>query len=267
MLIKYQIQNSFKSSTAQTITVSGGTNTLSKSIVIPISTDFFPVDYSEDIQDIVVAERIKAINKPFDTETVKYTYPNTTVNSGNGMLIQFRFWNITSSTYTTSYTAADFNDTDVSKNRNAFKRSFFRLYFYDTNSGDTNNLIFTEDINVYNTTNAVLPFNRLYWLRNDPYFIETNNNKTVYMDASFFNAKTGKVIRFINSVNPTSPPTPPAGPLDILQYSNPNNRDWRTSAITILNPKNNNGLYNFTPVLPFGANQISVITLSEFILQ
>ena len=267
MLIKYQIQNSFRTSTAQTVTVSGGTSQNYKSIVIPISTNFFPVDYGEDVEDIVVAERQKAIGKPFDAETVKYVYPNPSVNNGNGMLIQFRFWNTTSTTYTTSYTAADFTNTDISKNRNSFKRSFFRLYFYDSNSGDTNNLIFTEDLNVYNTTTAVLPFNRLYWLRNDPYFYETNNNKTVYMDASFFNAKTGKVTRFINSVNPMSPPAPPAGPLNIVQYSDPNNRDWRTSAITILNPKNNNGVYNFTPVLPFGANQVSVITMSEFILQ
>lgn len=264
MLIKYQISNRFLSSTAQTITVSGGTSTLSKSIVLPISTEFFPVDYGEDIQNIVLEERKKATNLTFDAETVKYVYPNINLNGNKGLLIQFKFWNTTSSTYTTSYTAADFTDQEINKNRNSFKKSFFRLYFYDSNSGDTNNLIFTEDLNVYSTTTAILPFNRLYWLRNDKNFIESNNNKTIYMDASFFNAKTGKITRFINPYPSGNLPT---GPLNILQYSDPINRSWRTSAITIINPKNNNGLYNFTPLVPFGANQISVITLSEFILQ
>lgn len=259
MLIKYKISNNFSTSTAQTV-IQSGTTVLSKAIVLPISTDFYPVDYGEDVQDIVVAERQKAIGEPFDAETVKYLYPNTTANNGNGLVIQFQFWNTTSNTYTTSYTAADFTNIDVSRNRNPFKRSFFRLYFYDSNSGDTNNLIFTEDLSVYNTTSAIIPFNRLYWLRNDKNFTETNNNKTVYMNASFFNAKNGKITRFINKPNFVT------GPMNIVQYSDPNNRDWRTSAITIINPKNSNGLYNFTPLVPFGANQISVITLSEFIM-
>lgn len=264
MLIKYQIVNSFLSSTAQTVTVSGGTSMLSKSIILPISTDFFPVDYGEDVQDIVTKEREKALNLTFDGETVKYLYPNSTVNNGSGLMIQFRFWDPTLLSYTTSYTAAEFTDIEVTKNRNSFKKSFFRLYFYDSNSGETNNLIFTEDLNVYDTTTAIIPFNRLYWLRKDDGFIETNNNKNVYMDASFFNAKTGKIIRFINPYPLGSLPT---STLNITDYSNPTNRDWRKSAITIINPKNNNGLYNFTPLVPFGANQTSLITLSEFILQ
>ena len=197
MLIKYQISNKFLSSTAQTVTVSGGTSSLSKSILLPISTEFFPIDYGEDVQDIVLTERKKAINPTFDAETVKYLFPNTTANNGNGLLIQFRFWDATASTYTTSYNAADFTNLEINKNRNPFKKSFFRLYFYDSNSGDTNNLIFTEDLNVFDTTTAVFPFNRLYWLRNDKDFIGTNN-KNVYMNASFFNAKTGKIKRFIN---------------------------------------------------------------------
>lgn len=263
MLIKTQIRNNFLINTAQTVTVSGGTTVSSKSIFLPISTNFFPVDYGEDLQDIVIKEREKAINKPFDAETVKYIYPNPAVNNGNGLMIQFRFWNTTSNTYTTSYTAADFTNLEITKNRNPFKKSFFRLYFYDSNSGETNNLIFTEDLNVFNTTSALLPFNRLYWLRNDELFNNSNVNKTVYMDASFFNAKTGKITRFIN---PYPNGSLPSGPLNILQYSDPINRDWRTSAITIINPRSNNGLYNFTPQVPFGANQVSVITLSEFIL-
>lgn len=264
MLIKYQIQNTFQSLTGKTFTVSGGTiDGLYKSLTIPISLDFFPVDYGEDIQDIVQAERKKAINPTFDAETISYKFRNNNnplINSGNGLLIQFRFWNTTSSTYTTSYSAADFTTLDIIKRRNGFRKSFFRLYFYDTNSGDTNNLIFTEDLDVGETAQPIIPFNRLYWLRNDEYFKENNNNRVVYMDARFFNAKTGKVSKFIN------PPLSINSPLSIAQYGSIGNRNWRTSAIELVNPKLNNGQFNFRPYLPFGANTPNIITLSEFVM-
>lgn len=261
MLIKYQISTKVSPTTAQTVTVSGGTNTRYKSILLPINTDFYPVDYSEDIQDIVLAERKKAINPIVDLETIKYKFYSSDDNGATEkLLLNFRFWNGTTNNYSTEYTTVGFTTTEVTKNRNNFKKSFFRLYFYDSNSGDTNNLLFIEDINCYNTTKSELYLDRLYWLRNDPYFTDTNFNRTVYMKASFFNAKTGKVINFIN-------PSPIlATPLTIQQYSDPNNRDWRSSAINILNPKTNNGLYLFKPVTPFGANQSRTITLSEFVL-
>ena len=47
MLIKYQIRNNFER-------VSGSTQVgLSKAISIPINMEFLPVDYGEDVQDIV----------------------------------------------------------------------------------------------------------------------------------------------------------------------------------------------------------------------
>ena len=54
--------------------------------------------------------------------------------------------------------------------------------------------------------------------------------------------------------------------ITIDEYKNPINRDWRTSAIEIINPKLNNGGFNFKPNVPFGANGIDVITMSEFIM-
>jgi len=278
MLIRYKIQNTFQSVTGQTFTVSGGTGPITiggfeginkyKSIIIPIDTKFFPVDSSEDLQSIVINERRKVINPTFDAETTKYKFMDDndpTVNSGNGLLIQFKFWNTTSSTYTTDYIANDFTALDINKKRNGFKKSFFRLYFYDTNSGDTSNLIFTEDLSVNTTTQPIIKFNRLYWLRNDNYFVDNNNNRMIYMDARFFNAKTGKVTRFINS-NVIGAPNYITSPLTITQYSNQTNRDWRTSAIELINPKLNNGEYNFRPLPNWGANTPTIITLSEFIM-
>jgi len=263
-MLKYQIRNNFQTVTGQTFTVSGGTLSGDyKSLLIPISLDFFPVDYGEDVQDIVLAERKKAINPTFDAETAKYTFSDTSANSNMGMIIKFQFWDKTFSTYTTSYESADFTNIDVNKKRNGFKKSFFRLYFYDTNSGDTNNLIFTEDLDVNETVEPIIPFNRLYWLRNDDYFSQNNNNRIVYMDARFFNAKTGNVSRFINI---PSYVTSLNQPLNAVQYSDPNNRDWRTSAVEIINPKLNNGGFNFRPYVPFGQNSINTITLTEFIM-
>jgi len=259
MLIKYQIRNNFQTTTAQTVLFSGVTNTY-KSINIPINTEFFPIDNGETIQNIVSQEEKNAINPTFDGETIKYTFNNISANSNQGLLVQFNFWNASASTYDISYSATGFTTLEVNKNMNVFKQSFFRLYFYDSNSGDTNNLIFTEDINVFDTTKPIIPFNRLYWLRNDDYFVKNNTNRTVYMDARFFNAKTGKVNRFIN-------PNLPATPLSVISYSDPNNRSWRTSEISIINPKLNNGNYNFNPIVPSGANTPMVITLSEFIMQ
>jgi hypothetical protein len=261
MLIKHQIQNKFEISTAQTITISGGTSNLSyKSIVLPLNLNAFPTDYGDDVQDIVVNERNKAINKDFDTETIKYTFLDNTANLNNGLVIQFRFWDQTASTFTTFYNAVDITNDDINKSKNGFKKSFFRLYFYDSNSGETNNLIFTEDINVKQSLNATFSFNELYWLRTDDFFNKNNLDRTVYMDARFFNAKTGKINKFINP-NPL-----PMTPMSILDYSNPNNREWRTSAIVIQNPKTNNGLYNFYPKVPYGSNTINTITMSEAIL-
>jgi hypothetical protein len=272
MLIKYQIRNNFQQDvlsspnngiTATTGVVSGATNTrLYKSLNIPINLEFLPVDYGDDVQDIVLAEREKAINPIFDAETTKYTFNDITANSGKGLIINFKFWDISANTYSTTYgyEPTGITELDIRKKRNAFKKSYFRLYFFDTNSGETNNLIFTEDLNIEDTTKAIIPFNRLYWLRNDEYFIKNNNNRIIYMEARFFNAKTGKVHRFLNTTSTV--------PTSITQYKDINNRHWRSSAIILKNPKLNNGIFNFLPNTTGnnGLNSINTITLTEFIM-
>ena len=281
MLIKYQIRNNFITNTGNTqVYVSGATGPVVfsnitppsdsyKSFNIPINMEFYPIDYGEDVNDIVLEERKKAINPVFDGETIKYTYNNLTANNNAGLVIRFNFYNGLTNTYGVSYQNANVNTTnpigftnsEIFKNLNAFKKSFFRLYFYDSNSGDTNNLLFTEDISAYNSEMPQFSFNELYWLRNDSVFQNSNLNKTIYMDARFFNAKTGNIQKFVNL-----PINAPQTPVTIQNYSNPINRGWRTSAITITNPKLNNGKYNFNPLVPFGTNTTSVITMTELIM-
>ena len=77
MLIKYQLRNNFSVTTAQTITTTGSTLVgATKSIVIPINLDFFPVDYGDDINKFVEEETKKNVNPFFDAETTKYIFPN-----------------------------------------------------------------------------------------------------------------------------------------------------------------------------------------------
>ena len=252
MLIKYQIANSFNTSTAQTFTVSGGTTDLAKSIVLPIGNAFYPVDYTNDIDKFVQSETKKSINPYFDAETIKYNFKN------NDLKLIFNFWD--GQTLTPNYEAAGFSNTEVTRRRNSFKNSFFRLYFYDVASAQTNNLLFIEDLNIGETKTPTIPFNSIYWLRNDEFFIKTVSNKKIYMTARFFNAKTGKIKNFVNIPNNVNVP------ISILDYNDPINKEWRNFAFEIINPKNNNGDFNFTPVVPYGVNTINTITLSELVM-
>jgi hypothetical protein len=231
MLIKYQIQNSFIKTTGNTIVVSGGTFTEDyKSIVIPIGMTFLPVDYAEDVNKVIETEVKKAINPYFDAETTKYIYPD------KDLTIEFRFWDGVG--FFSDYVSAGFNETDIRIRRKGFKNSFFRLYFYDSNDTENSELLFTEDLDVGETKKPKIDFNELYWLRNDDFFIKNNTNRTVYMEAKFFNAKIGKILTFINL--PLQ-----YGQIDISDYVN--NLNWRRVPIVIKNPKLNTGYYNFSP--------------------
>ncbi len=81
------------------------------------------------------------------------------------------------------------------------------------------------------------------------------------MEAKFFNAKTGRLNRFINL--PTSVVIPPK--INILS----NNNRQRSSELTIINPctLTSNGNYLFSVEPGIGANTINTITLTEYILK
>ena len=79
------------------------------------------------------------------------------------------------------------------------------------------------------------------------------------MEAKFFNAKTGEVVRFFN------PPSSQGTPVKMNVLAN--NNDWRTSKMIILNPSNNNGYYNFQVGTNSGANTNTTITLTQYRLK
>ena len=290
-LLKYKIRNDFIGESTVLDGLTGSTSGVTSSIVdrstlnqykfIPLNIplDFKPMDRGELIPNFVVSEREKAINKVYDAEKTKWFFWPDYIS---GMTINFRFFN--GITFTSDYQSNGFDITDFYPIiKNGFKKSFYRLYFYDSNMLENRNLIFTEDINVgdpFNLTIGVVPdttikIKRLYWLKNDedfdPLSGSTTNNpiylnyKTFYVEARFFNAKTGKVVKFINL------PTTQTSPITIKYLAD--NPEYRTSPIKFINPKTNMlsgvpptyaiGNYNFIINSGVGANTINSITFTE----
>ncbi len=235
-------------------------NTNYKNITIPINTHFNVVDYSEDISGFVDRETKKSINKIFDGEKIKYRSEKY-----NGIKVKFRFYDKDTNTYdstslTNGYISAGFEEDEINI-KNNFKKSFFRLYFFDSNDSRSQNLLLTEDIDTFDSLKPEFILDRIFWFKNDELFLETTDNRSVYMEARFFNAKTGRVNRFINP--PTTITIPPK--INILSI----NPSWRSSEITILNPfaPPNNGNYRFRVEAGIGANTFNTITLTEYILK
>lgn len=241
------------SETNVTNTVPFNQKLYSKSIVIPIELKFEPMDYSDIIDDWVGSETQRVINQIQDGEKVKYISDKI-----EGIDINFRFLDKITSGYTTEYQAAGFTIPDEFKT-NRFKKSYFRLYFYDSNNSETANLLFTEELPVTQISDATFNLKRLFWDRDDELMFNNLTNRVIYMEARFFNAKTGQIQTFFN------PPTTFLTPMGISSYSNTNNRGWRTSPIELINRNNRNGEYRFRPLVVGGTNA-TAITMSEFIL-
>lgn len=233
-------------------------NLFNKTLTIPLELKFEPTDYSEDVEDWVGSETQKAINSILDGEKVKYISTTQT-----GITIEFRFSDKNTLSqpgpYSTLYESNGFVIPSEYK-LNRFNKSYFRLYFYDSNDSETSNLLFTEDLNVEQVPNATFTLKRLFWEKDDKLMVNTLNDRTIYMEGRFFNAKTGQVQTFY------CPPSTITSPIGITQYSNISNRTWRTSPIILINPNNYNGEYRFTTLNNVNGTTTEKITLSEFIL-
>ena len=204
-----------------------------KNITIPIKIEFQPMDNSELISEWVKEQKLKAINSVIDSEKTNYKFEEF-----SGATINFRFLN--SGVYGGSYADAGFEQDELTLNR--FTKSYFRLYFYDGNDENAN-LMMTEDFLLetpqFATDTIQFKLDKIIWERLDSVMVNSYNNRDLYVEARFFNAKTGKIIRFLTI--PTSYTTP----ITINQYRNVSNLDWRYSKITMVNPNNSNGDYFF----------------------
>lgn len=255
MINRYKITlpySEFGSTGSTSLTLSAQTQP-SKYVTIPINLSFnSTLGLGESIDNLVSEEEQKSINPTYDGEKVRYKSYDI-----NGYDLNFRFYNDNSGTFVDDYSAAGFSlPNDLRKN--GFRKSYFRLYFYDVNEPQNRNLLFYEDINITKSTDPNFSLKKIYWLRNDKLFNTTLQNRSVYMVARFFNAKTGKIHDFINL------PQNMTTPITITQFSN--NPDWWSSPIEMLNPRNNNGGYNFTTAPSVGSNTSNSITLTEQII-
>ena len=239
-------------------------NEFNKSIVIPLEIKFEPTDYSDLINDWVNSETQRVINKILDGEKIKYSSGEV-----DGITINFRFSDRDNGgNYSDDYKSNGFDLPDEYK-LNRFKKSYFRLYFYDGESTERSNLLFVEDLPVEqgvgygpSVSKASFKLRNLYWDREDPLMDNTYDDRVIYMNAKFFNSKTGQIQTFYNL------PTTEASPIGITKYNDRNNIGWRFSPIKIINP-NTMGVDNnrFMIVNGVGANTSDTITLSEFILK
>lgn len=221
-------------------------------IPVQIPMSHTPIGLSESISNLVSIETKKRINPFIDGEQVAYKYTDL-----NGCTVNFRFYNKNTGNFELDYEAVGFNTT-TGLTKNSFLKSYFRLYFYDQKGIENRNLILFEELDLIGSTQPSLKLKRIYFSRNYKDFVETNNNKDLFVIGRFFNAATGKVHDFMNL------PLSYNSPINITQYSQ--NIDWWTSPVMIINPKNNNGNYNFTLIPFIGGNTTNTMTLTEQII-
>lgn len=119
-----------------------------------------------------------------------------------------------------SFTGQSFQDTELYYSVNSFKRSFFKLDFYDTPNPETQKIYFTVIIPTQQGLTETVDIGTeeeprevqvkipkfvldivgdkegfyFYWLKNPG----TLNFSPFYMSAKFFNAKTGQFVRMLN---------------------------------------------------------------------
>lgn len=221
-------------------------------INIPNIMSHTGIGLGESIDRLVAEETNNKINPYQDDEQI--AYKSTDVN---GLTVNFRFLNRNTNLFEFNYENVGFNTT-TGLTRNSFTRSYFRLYFYDSNKLERRNLVLFEDLDVVGTTVPSFKLKRVYWFRNDLEFNETYNNKTFYVIGRFFNALNGKVYDFMNL------PLSYTSPINITDYSQ--NSDWWSSPIMLINPNNNNGNHNFAVLPTIGANGTNIITLTEQVI-
>jgi hypothetical protein len=224
-----------------------GINQIDRNINIPIEIDF-DLSGKEDLITSFEKDVIERVANPIkDFEVVRYRHEKWTnfgiVNTKitYNFLFYDRSIDIRDTTsanvvnwvadygFTTNPSSVDesFTDLEIYYSANSFRRSFFKLDFYDTSDSETQKLYFTviiptqqgltETVDIgteeipreveIKTPKFVLDIVGdkegyfIYWLKKP----EKLNISPFYMSAKFFNAKTGQFIRMLNKPQATIP--------------------------------------------------------------
>lgn len=163
-------------------------------------------------------------NNPKYSTTYQFYFFDRSMNVANTTAANTNLWvsnyNFIDSSVYPNYSGMTFNNKEIYYYSNAFKRSFFKLDFYDTKEIENQKLYFTiiipvqqgrketVDIGTQSVPNEVqirvpsfdLNFTGdkegyfIYWLKSREYIA----NNTFYMSAKFYNAKVGEFIRMTN---------------------------------------------------------------------
>lgn len=182
--------------------------------------------YENEVLDLIV-------NPTEDFEVTRYAHK---MYNGSQTDINYQFYFLppifqvtasTASDWVMSYTAETITNKEIYYSSNAFKNSFFKIDFYNTDKTETQQIRATiiipthqgntvtgnigTGLTVQNieikTPNFVLDYVGdkegffVYWLKNPTYITE----KTFYMSAKFYNAKTGNFVRMMNQPQSSLP--------------------------------------------------------------
>jgi hypothetical protein len=207
----------------------------SKNIDIPIEIKWDFLDRGQDLENFEnrTLEEVLNIDKDFETARFSHLPYNQ-----QGMLktdINYEFYfaptgftssNISSAVWQNTYLNQGFTPKEVYYFTNPFKRSFFKLDFYDSPDNASQTNYFTiiipvqqgdkESTIVGQTTYQIkkpkfkLDFLGdkegffIYWLRNRDFL----NISTFYMSAKFFDAKNGEFVKMTNKQQKNILPSP-----------------------------------------------------------
>jgi hypothetical protein len=200
---------------------------------IPIDLEYQIVDNSELIERVFVdVETEKSVNPILDYDKSRFTPVDNLNNALSNIRYNLNFikqnGTMASPTY---YSDIEFIDTDISLKKDNFLNSYLNLNFYDTDNAMTQNL--TIEMYVYTSlskddyypkgiakplvagqpkpanqipvsfliSNPIIETNKFYegfylYDYKDEY-IPNGLPKSLYMKASYFNGKTGKITNFM----------------------------------------------------------------------
>ena len=203
-----------------------------KTINIPIEINFDMAGRDETV-DILENELKKDVVNPIsDFEVKRFSHATSYIDiTKTEIHYKFNFFNSQGQTdflnvppnineWLDDYQYAGFTDEEIYYFANSFKKSFFKLDFYDRNTTENQNILFSvilptqqglkEPGTLFNNLNLQVlvkkPYMILdsigadkegfffYWLKNQTYLSQTE----MYMSCKFFNAKKGQFVRMMN---------------------------------------------------------------------
>lgn len=199
-------------------------NTKTLDIPIELKWDFYGRDDSIEVYEKDVIEEI--IGTPNDFEVLRFSHESYGISEKTELKYNFYFFN-TGATITTSvpadwensYLTEGFLKEQVYYYENPFTKSFFKLDFYDTNTGTSQTNYFTvilptqqgatesvplfpyrPNVNIKKPSMTLDSVGNdtegffLYWLRKREFL----NIDTFYMSCKFFDARLGVFVKMMN---------------------------------------------------------------------